>query len=90
MYTVVACVWFDARVRPHVLCESTLLSCPVCAFFACVWFDARVNPHVTCEIIIPIRLVQAHRAREAERREEERQKGRDMPIEGGEGGRLLY
>ena len=43
-------IWFDARVRPHVLCESTLLSCPVCTFVACVWFDARVRPHVPCEI----------------------------------------
>ena len=34
---------------PHVLCESTLFSCPVCAFDACVWFDARVRPHVPCE-----------------------------------------
>jgi hypothetical protein len=47
--TFVACVWFDARVRPHVVCQSTLSSCPVCTFVACVWFDARVRPHVDCE-----------------------------------------
>ena len=34
---------------PHVSCESTLLSCPVCTFVACVWFDACVRPHVNCE-----------------------------------------
>jgi hypothetical protein len=31
---------------PHVTCEMTLSSCPVCTFVACVWFDARVRPHV--------------------------------------------
>ena len=36
----------------HVLCEITLISCPVCTFVACVWFDARVRPHVLCEITL--------------------------------------
>ena len=34
---------------PHVPCEVTLVSCPVCTFLACIWFDARVRPHVHCE-----------------------------------------
>ena len=45
----VACVWFDARVRPHVPCESTLMNCPERAFVACVWFLSCVCPHVVCE-----------------------------------------
>ena len=50
-------------MRPHVPCEITLYSCPVCTFVACVWFDARVRPHVLCEMTLPIRLVQAHGAK---------------------------
>ena len=37
---------------PHVLCEMTLGSCPVCTCLACVWFDARVRPHVPCEMTL--------------------------------------
>ena len=36
-------------LAPHVTCEMTLSSCPVCTFVARVWFDARVRPHVPCE-----------------------------------------
>ena len=48
---------------PHVVCEMTLLSCPVRTFVACVWFDARVRPHVPREHTLLNRFVQAHGAK---------------------------